>query len=576
MNGKSIKALTVSIFVTVNSFTWAQSAHVAVLSNDEKSADFSLLSQQFAKAEKEYKAIISKKDTNRQAQARSCVKLASMFYSTHKYDEAELYFEQASSEIEQFSTEQAVNFVNTLIQVGNYYRATDVIEKFAASPLFSKDTKIKNLKSGLETMSLVPENPEYNVEIAPFNKKGSNIWACSYQNGTLLINTGEDGQEIVKGAKYYFLDGTKEEAYTKIPLIMQAGPLAISTDGKTVIYTDNYYNEKAGKKFSGKNVLLNHLQLVQATYNGKKDKWEEPTSVFNSGSSISYCHPSISEDGTKLYFSSNREGGLGKMDLYMAKKVAEGWGEPINLGKVVNTNGDELFPTVRGDELTFSSNAHNGFGGFDVYKVKLSEYGFPIGETLEHFPYPINSVYDDYAYTYINDTSGYFTSSRSKETGFQNIYSWTKSANAQPKATKEIEVAVSTDAINMANELISNRIQSDATLYFGYNKYNLSPETLINIDLFHKQLENKTPRLLLLGYADTTGDQDYNRLLSEMRAQEVKKYLVEVKNYPAEQIDAIGKGHIKLLKSQELQDDDIKIRLAPARKVDIKLLDTPT
>jgi hypothetical protein len=106
-------------------------------------------------------------------------------------------------------------------------------------------------------------------------------------------------------------------------------------------------------------------------------------------------HASISADGKKLYFSSNREGGQGELDIYVAEKDAAGdWGVPVNLGGSVNTpyNEDNPFITKNDSVLYFSSEGHSSIGGFDIFKsLKLGN----IWKTPQNLGYPINTTDDN-------------------------------------------------------------------------------------------------------------------------------------------------------------------------------------
>ncbi len=105
-------------------------------------------------------------------------------------------------------------------------------------------------------------------------------------------------------------------------------------------------------------------------------------------------HPSLTEDGMKMYFSSDRPGGEGGSDLYYVEKQPNGsWNEPTNLGPEVNTPGDELFPYLYNDStMYFASNGHIGFGELDLFKVAVrgSE-----AKGREILPRPLNSEADD-------------------------------------------------------------------------------------------------------------------------------------------------------------------------------------
>lgn len=125
----------------------------------------------------------------------------------------------------------------------------------------------------------------------------------------------------------------------------------------------------------------------------------------------SALHPAIHPNGDLLVFSSNIPGGYGGYDLYYSKRLEEGsWSSPILL-KSLSTVGDDLFArfTPQGD-LIFSSDGFAGLGGLDLYKVNVFNSYDP---EILHFPYPINSSYDDFGWTVTMDgTKGYFSSDR--------------------------------------------------------------------------------------------------------------------------------------------------------------------
>lgn len=141
----------------------------------------------------------------------------------------------------------------------------------------------------------------------------------------------------------------------------------------------------------------------------KKDAntWDEPHRLAINNPSYSNFHPSVTADGKRLYFASDRPGGFGKTDIYYIEKSANnGWSEVVNMGSVVNTDQDELYPTINGNDLYYSSNGHVGLGGLDINKYNLKT------KTNENVGFPINSNGDDFTYITENGKSGFISSSR--------------------------------------------------------------------------------------------------------------------------------------------------------------------
>ncbi|HIW87890.1 MAG TPA: OmpA family protein [Candidatus Onthomorpha intestinigallinarum] len=145
-----------------------------------------------------------------------------------------------------------------------------------------------------------------------------------------------------------------------------------------------------------------------------------------------YFHPAISSDELTLYFSSNRPGGEGDYDLWKATRssVDEPFGNVVNLGKQINTEGKEEFPTLRSDtRLYFSSDGLPGLGGFDLFYTEFVD-----GEWSEpqNLMYPINSPYDEIGIVFNHaeveniaaEESGYFSSNREGGTGGDDLYSF--------------------------------------------------------------------------------------------------------------------------------------------------------
>ncbi len=106
--------------------------------------------------------------------------------------------------------------------------------------------------------------------------------------------------------------------------------------------------------------------------------------------------PSLSSDGSMLFFVSNRPGGYGGMDIWVSRQVKDGrWSEPLNLGNVINTPGDEMSPFIHfdGKTLYFSSNGRPCMGGFDIFMSRMkpdSTWTEP-----ENLGYPINTQTDE-------------------------------------------------------------------------------------------------------------------------------------------------------------------------------------
>ncbi|MEO1260741.1 MAG: OmpA family protein [Bacteroidota bacterium] len=164
------------------------------------------------------------------------------------------------------------------------------------------------------------------------------------------------------------------------------------------------------------------LKIYESTI--KHGYWTDVKELPFNSNDFATCHPSITPNGTWLYFSSDRPGGYGGMDIYVAEKKRNGqWGAPVNLGPKVNTPGNELFPFISPQGILYwSSNGFDGMGGLDIYSLPISN-----GDVADraHLTPPINSEKDDFGFTTnFQGTEGFLTSNREGGNGKDDLYSW--------------------------------------------------------------------------------------------------------------------------------------------------------
>jgi len=185
----------------------------------------------------------------------------------------------------------------------------------------------------------------------------------------------------------YKFDGNWAKAINagkKINTAGNEGAQTITADGRTMYFT-------ACNRADGKG----RCDIYMSEKTG--DEWSEPVNI---GSPVNTAHweaqPSISPDGKTLYFVSNRPGGIGQKDIWKSDLLPDGrWTQPQNLGKNINTPGEEQSPFIHPDNQTlyFSSEGRIGMGGFDLFKVTKKEDG--TWTEPQNLGYPINSIYHE-------------------------------------------------------------------------------------------------------------------------------------------------------------------------------------
>lgn len=155
-------------------------------------------------------------------------------------------------------------------------------------------------------------------------------------------------------------------------------------------------------------------------------EWDEPTKMHHHINSIHFeAGGSISDDGNKFFFVSDRPGGEGQRDIYMATKNKHGqWSHPVNLGDQINTqfNEESPFITPDGKTLYFSSKGHNSMGGYDLFKSTYDE-STKTWSKAENLGFPINSANDELFFVVSHDgKTAYFSTHHEDSYGHYDIY----------------------------------------------------------------------------------------------------------------------------------------------------------
>ncbi|MBQ6726614.1 MAG: PD40 domain-containing protein [Bacteroidales bacterium] len=242
--------------------------------------------------------------------------------------------------------------------------------------------------------------------------------------------------------------GYQPETQEKVLKLFQCRllPYGNYSEGKVMGTPFNRTGTEGGVTLTADNHLL-FYSIIKKESNGynnsdifftefKGGRWQPAENigpVINNANS-SEAMPSVTPDGSRLYFSSNRKGGLGGDDIWCSERQPDGsWGAPYNLGSTVNTSGDERFPFIcaDGETLFFSSNGQMCIGGYDVFYVRLDGRNTAPAKNLG---YPINTDADEVGFGITADgTKAYFSSNRYPGKGGMDIFEFELYPQARPK-----------------------------------------------------------------------------------------------------------------------------------------------
>jgi len=346
---------------------------------------------------------------------------AQALQSNQKYDEAKDAFLKYNSSIGSAGTPNEYNSERYNYTLDNDVRGEVLAEACDRVANFKVNQRIK-LKN-------VKELNGGRLDFSP----------SYYQKGIVFVSNRPEGNDPEYVDKWfntefmnlYFADKegdtfTEPVAFEgEINTRFHEGPVTFTRNGQRMYFTrNNFYKGKKGK--DKKDII--RLKIYSADLTG--NVWGNIKELPFNSEEYSVCHPTLSPDGSRLYFSSEAPGGYGGLDIYVSENKAGIWSAPKNLGENVNSAGNELFPFIHDDgTLYFSSNGHAGLGGLDIFSTVRSE-DEDIEEKdawglIQNVGKPFNSSVDDFGLILdVTGTSGYLTSRRDGGYGEDDIYSF--------------------------------------------------------------------------------------------------------------------------------------------------------
>jgi outer membrane protein OmpA-like peptidoglycan-associated protein len=354
--------------------------------------------------------------------------MAESYRLSNRFGDAVPFYQKAV-EANTTETDARLNYAYALKSQGNYKGALDQLQQYVANaPKTTPKNTLDQAKSEIETLKA--------ISIIAQKKTPMNL-----KNMGNLNSPGTEFAPVVRGNELIFTASRKDQTYKNngLPMLglyktklgqqpdetgnapelfstnvfqndVNEGTPAFSKDGKTMILARG----NNGKRKGGLDVDLYISRL------GADNAWSQPLRLPISDSTAWDGSPAFSGDGKTLYFASNRAGGAGGTDLYRTSIDASGrFSRPVNMGRDINTPGNEMFPYVGPDaKLYFSSDGHPGLGKLDIFVATRSG-----GVTrVENMGQPINSASDDFGLIYTDDDKGYLASNRAGGKGDDDIY----------------------------------------------------------------------------------------------------------------------------------------------------------
>ncbi|MFW5701769.1 MAG: OmpA family protein [Bacteroidota bacterium] len=398
------------------------------------------------------------------------------------------------------------------------------------------------------------------------------------QNGSVAITP--DGQFMVFAAFEYPIAGSgRTDLYSARKVdgrwtdVENLGPTVnseywdsqptISSDGNMLIFA----SDRPGG-YGGTDIWMCYRD---------PDGWSKPRNMGNQVNSAGEdMAPVIAWDNKTLYFASDRPGGIGGMDLYMGKIEGKNTSGVKNLGAEINTAADEYFynPVTNTDVAYFSSNRPGGSGALDIYmavpnpfppqsvvmvegKVRDKETGDPIGARLIITDLTTGRAIAD---MYSDDVNGAYTVVLQPG----GVYSITATRPGYLFYSDRYEVPPTAEGYTLTNDIDLSKAKVRLLVFFDFDKATLKNESRPELErVIEFMRENPDLQIQLHGHTDDVGSPQYNKELSEKRAKAVADYLIDA-GISGSRISTKGFG-----KTQPLVEETTEEARAKNRRVEM-------
>lgn len=594
------------------------------------------------------------------------LQIANLHYILRDIPKAENWYKRALIKDKDMTMPEAHFALGRIYKMnGKYEDAAAVFQKFIT---MAEDGPLRELAKtelkGIDMASKMPEQKKLIAEnagkainclqsdFAPVYDKDGNLYFTTFNRDSVIRLNGKEGDYFTK--IYMASNGPKG---LEKPVQLSAeinrenyhtGNATFSSDGTKMFFTR--------AELDGNEVLSSKIYVATKI----EGQWSNATELTKINGNFLSKHPSVGElyGREVLFFVSNMTGSLGGFDIFYSNLNGSGdLGEPINLGKKINTIGDEVTPFYKNGTLYFSSTGHPSLGGFDVFSANWDGVEWTEPKNLGRV---YNSVLDDLYYTVSNDgLNGVLASNREgtksvksktccediyfiKERKLEidlNLVVMDKKAEIKGAQVELVELVgkskgTSTDQVNEENGKFTFPLFPDKSyrvfiskegfitdsfdlntvglteakafekkltlkakakpvkeeyetitinqairlnnIYYDYDDDKILPDAEADLE-YLIELYNKYPTLVLeLGsHTDSRGKDDYNRELSQRRAESAKNWLVN-RGVSADRIKAVGYGESVLLNKCKngVKCNDAEHRIN--RRTEFKIVSGPT
>ena len=466
--------------------------------NPAKGADEAFSKQQYSLAIDKYKKAYTKVKKNKEEKNRITAQLAECYRLTGNYKRASTSYKRLiKNDWAKRNPEIRLHYANMLKILGDYDEAIAQYNSYAERvPEDSRGRK------GAETTALIEqwiENPsKYEItNVKKINSREADFapaYTTDNYNEIVFTSTreGASGKETDNwtGQNFsdLFLAKIDRKGEWSEPVLFDNTENINSTGNEGAAMFNSKFNTIYFTRCPNDEQKESGCQIYKARRTGRAWGKPEMVDIATIDTMSTIGQPTVSEGELVIYFSANRRNGLGGKDIWVAYRdsKSDAFKRPMNLGEVINTPGNEMFPFLRNDTtLFFASDGHGGMGGLDIFVTTIDTAG-NWGEP-RNLKYPMNSSFDDFGIVFHpTDEYGFLSSNRKGSRGEEDVWHFiepplrfTLSGTIKDDRTLMYVSNASVQLVGSSGLSVTTRTNDEGFYSFGESQ--LEPNTMYEV-----------------------------------------------------------------------------------------------
>jgi Outer membrane protein and related peptidoglycan-associated (lipo)proteins len=489
-------------FILLSLFLLSLSTNLyAQRKNPAKNADLAFGRKQYTEAVDRYKKAYKRSKRNKDERYRISYQIGECYRLIGLPKRAEPYYKRVlKSELPKSKPEVYLNLADTYKMNQKYKEAIEAYQIY--SKLVPDDPRgIIGAETAAQIKEWIENPSKYEVtELKKINEKSSDFGATWINNNynEIIFTSNRDeatGKEKdgITGQKFtdFFTSKQDRKGDWSKPVLADENDDVNTKASEGTPFMNSKFTKMYFTRCQNNDMGKSGCQIMIASKTGGAFIGAQPVTIKGIDTLDIVGHPTLSEDELIMYFAAERKGGFGGKDIWVTTRESKtgDFERPMNIGPIVNTAGNELFPFLRNDStLYFSSDGHGGMGGLDIFVTTIDSAG-NWGQP-KNLKSPMNSTGDDFAVMFHpKEEKGFFSSNRNNSRGVDNIYYFeeppvlfTLSGTIKDEKTLQFVDNAIVRLVGSNGSTMSTRTNDKGFFMFGENQISKNTTYQITVD----------------------------------------------------------------------------------------------